>query len=136
MPFWVCYYHIVWTTRNREPLITPQTEPVLFKAVETKSSEFNAPVLAVNGVADHIHIAVCIPPKIAVSDWVGNVKGASSHAVNTAFSNLPTQFRWQGSYGVLSFGVKNLDMVRDYILHQKQHHANNSLYDYLERADD
>jgi REP element-mobilizing transposase RayT len=136
MPFWVCYYHIVWATRNRELLIAASIEPVLFESIRSKSAELGCPILSVNGMSDHIHIAVSIPPKVAVAEWVGNVKGASSYTVNTMFPNAPTHFRWQSGYGVLTFGVKHLVMVQEYIANQKTHHANNTLLTYLERADD
>lgn len=64
------FYHIVWATKNREPLITPAIEAVIFPIVRDKSTELECHLFAINGVADHVHIAVNIPPKLAVSEWV------------------------------------------------------------------
>lgn len=136
MPFWKCYYHVIWTTKYREPLITAAMETVLFEAVKMKSAELNCPILAVNAVADHLHVAVCIAPNVSVSKWVGQVKGATSHAVNLAFSDLKQPFRWQDGYGVLTFGAKNLPFVTGYIERQKAHHASGKLEPYLEQIDD
>ena len=55
MPFWKCYYHIIWATRNREPVITRSNEALLFDAIRAKSAEFHSAILAVNGVPDHVH---------------------------------------------------------------------------------
>jgi len=136
MSFWRCYYHIVWTTKNREPLITAASEPILFEAVCSKCAELRCEIQAVNAVSDHIHIAVCIPPKVAVADWAKHVKGMSSFAVNSMFPNASSHFRWQSGYGVLTFGTKNLAFVIQYIERQKEHHANGTLEPYLEQTED
>lgn len=128
MPYWKCYYHIVWATKHREPIITSAYEQIIFAAIQDKCAEFESPLLAVNAVADHIHVAVCIPPSVAVSKWVGS-------AVNTSFE-LPTRFHWQGSYGVMSFGEKVLPQVKSYIENQKQHHAAGTVNQHLEQIGD
>jgi putative transposase len=135
MPFWKCYYHAVWTTFHREPAITPQIEPVIIDTVKRKSSMLNCPILAISTVTDHIHIAVSITPGIAAAEWVRNVKGLSTREVNSLFPDLPSHFRWQKSYGLLTCGEKNLPFVVSYIERQKEHHANNTLEPYLERID-
>jgi putative transposase len=136
MSFWRCYYHLVWTTKNREPLITASVESILFPLIRAKGLEVGGEVLAVNGVADHVHVAATIPPKMAVARWMKIVKGASSYEINSRFPNTPAPFRWQQGYGVLTFGLKNLDMVLAYITHQKDHHANGQLQRYLEHVGD
>src|SRR5690349_11285144 len=118
MPFWKCYYHVIWATKNREALITPTVETVLFETIRSKSEELRSPVLAINGTADHVHVAVCIRPALAVGDWVGQIKGASSRAINLAFDTLEAKFRWQEDYGVLTFGEKNSSFVVSYIKKQ------------------
>jgi putative transposase len=133
MPFWKCYYHVIWATQNREPIITRSIEAILFDAIQAKSAELRSAILAVNGVDDHVHVAVNIPPSVAVSAWVGGVKGASSFAMNSGAGENAARFRWQESYGVLTFGARNLDMVLDYIARQKDHHANGTLERYLEQ---
>lgn len=136
MPFWKCYYHIIWATKNRQSVITPVIEPILFEAIRQKSDELLSPVLAINGIADHIHIAVSIRPSLSVADWVGQVKGTSSHAINTTFGELETKFRWQEDYGVVTFGAKNLPLVVQYIKHQKEHHQTGNLQPYLETTEE
>ena len=81
----MCFYHIVWATKYRQLCILPVYEPVIFAAIETKSKEMGCKLLAINAARDHIHSAVSIPPSIAVAKWVGNVKGAASHVINTSF---------------------------------------------------
>ena len=69
MTFWPCFYHIVWSVKSREKLITPQAEKIIFESIQEKSHELECPVLAINGTEDHIHIAVNVPPKVAVAGW-------------------------------------------------------------------
>ena len=133
MSFWVCNYHVVWATKGREPMITPSIEGVIFESIRQKSIELKASILAVNGVEDHVHVAVQIPPKVSVSQWVRHVKGFSTREVNTMYPDLPISFRWQTGFGVLTFGSKQTPFVVGYIERQKAHHANNTIEPYLER---
>ena len=136
MPFWRCYYHIIWATKNRSLWITPQIEPVIFATIREKANELGTEILAMNTVPDHIHVAVSIPPKLAVAEWVKQMKGTSTRDVNAKFPDLETSFGWQQSYGVLTFGAKNSKFVVEYVERQKEHHANQTLQPYLEQIDD
>ena len=62
-----------------------------------------------------------IPPTLLISDWVGKLKGASSHYVNHRLLNRKV-IDWQAGYGVVSFGTKDLEWVTRYIRNQKEHH--------------
>jgi putative transposase len=88
-------------------------------------------VHAVNGVADHVHLAVTIPPTLHLSEWLGRLKGASAHYVNEQLTNQKT-FGWQAGYGVVSFGTKDLPWVVGYVERQKEHHAAGKIHDRLE----
>jgi putative transposase len=132
MPFAVCYYHLVWSTEGRAPLINPDVEQCIFETIARKSAALKSDILAMNSVEDHLHIAASISLSIAVADWVKQVKGLSAFEVNQRCPNLNSHFRWQKSYGILTFGAKNLPFVVDYIQRQKEHHSNNQLVSYLE----
>ncbi len=85
MPRWICYYHLVWSTRNREPLLIPPIELVVYAVIERESAKMDSPVLAIGGIEDHVHVAVMIRPRIAVATWVRQIKGVSAHEVNRQF---------------------------------------------------
>lgn len=136
MPFWRCYYHLIWATKNRAAWITPKVEATLLDVWSDKSQVLESPILAMNTVANHVHIAATIPPKIAIAEWVKQMKGVATRDINAAFPNLETAFSWQGSYGVVTFGSKNLDFVVAYIQRQKEHHSKNTLVHYLEQIDE
>jgi REP element-mobilizing transposase RayT len=120
MPYWRLYYHFVWTTKNRLPLIVPDVEEELFGYLIGKAHVLKSIVHAVGGLEDHVHLAVSVPPSIALSDFVARLKGSSSHRLNEI---LEDAFAWQVGYGVVSFGEKQLPWVVGYVNGQKQHHA-------------
>ena len=55
MPYWQLFYHIVWTTKNREPLLAPTIESIVHEFLRSKATELGATVFALNGTADHVH---------------------------------------------------------------------------------
>ena len=132
MSYWKLFYHVVWATKDRLPLIRPEMEPALFDVMAAKGIKLGGTVFAVGGVENHVHLAVAIPPSIAVTEFVGQLKGSSSHFVNKV---LGAEFKWQNEFGVLSFGLRNLEQVTRYIENQRQHHAENTCIRGLERIE-
>lgn len=107
----------------------------MFNAIREKSNALGATIYEINGVVDHIHTAVSIPPRLAVADWVRQVKGFSTRQVNAFGPDAADRFAWQAGYSVLTFGKKALPFVCAYIVKQKEHHAHNTLDPYLERIE-
>src|SRR5215207_7767268 len=102
MSYWRLFYHLVWSTKNREPLLTATLEPLGHEFIRIKAIELNGLVFALNGTENHVHMVVSIPPSVSVMDFIGQVKGASSYKINrTGYNQLG--FAWQGEYGVFSF---------------------------------
>jgi putative transposase len=126
MPYYKLYYHIVWGTKNRQGIILPDFESGLYRVMAAKVLEMDGIVYAIGGVEDHVHLAVTIPPKHALSKVIGEIKGNSSHAVNYMIKP-GLNFSWQEEYGVFSFGERNLSAIVRYIQNQKQHHAENTI---------
>lgn len=135
MPYWKLYYHFIWGTKDRLPLIDAALEPDLYCAVAAKAKDMGGFVHAIGGTQEHVHLAVSVPPKIALAKFIGEVKGNSSHFINYMIQP-GFEFHWQSEYGVLSFGEKNLPVVVRYIQNQKQHHAEGSLIAAMERLDE
>jgi putative transposase len=129
MAYWRLFYHFVWSTKLRRPLIVEAIEAPLHNVIAAKAKEVSGMVHAVGGVEDHVHLVVSVPPALSLADFISRVKGNSSHFVNHA---LNTPFAWQAEYGVLSFGGKQLDFVVKYVKNQRQHHRDNTLLPALE----
>jgi putative transposase len=113
MPYWRLFYHFVWGTKNGEPFIELGWEDSLHNVIAAKVVDLEAMVYAVGGVDNHVHLVVSVPPKVALSTFVGQVKGHSSHWVNHELRSHE-HFAWQAEYGVVSFGGMQLDMVVRY----------------------
>ncbi|MEA3463866.1 MAG: IS200/IS605 family transposase [Patescibacteria group bacterium] len=104
------YYHIVWGTKKRLPLITPAVEELIKKYIPKKVIEYSGRQLALNMVEDHIHLLASIPPKISIADFVHKIKGSSSYYINTTQGEK--SFYWQAGYGVLSLSEKGIPFVK------------------------
>jgi REP element-mobilizing transposase RayT len=131
MPFYRLYYHIIWATRGREPLITREIEREVVEAVKAKIIAIGGKAYAVNSAIDHVHVGATIPPNIALSDFVGQVKGASSYHINHLPGNQH-KIAWQRGFGVVSFRRTEMEIVVNYILNQKAHHSQGTIFRTLE----
>jgi putative transposase len=87
----------------------------------------------IGGTETHVHVAVTVPPTLTISEFIGQLKGASSHEVNEKFAPRGKVLQWQAGYGVVSFGTRDLEWVKQYIRNQRAHHASGKIVDRLER---
>lgn len=135
MPFWRCFYHVIWATKNRSDWITSVIETVLLQNCRKKCTELGCNVMELGCVTDHIHIALTIPPSLSVAETVKQIKGYTSYGINQAFQP-EEKFLWQTGYGVLTFGKRAIPVVTEYIQNQKQHHATGKILSYFEETTD
>lgn len=127
MPFWRLFYHLIWTTKYREPVIDASLEMRLFPYLGQKAGELGCQFFAVNGWVDHIHMVVTIPPKHSVAEVVKRLKGASSHEFK--------ELIWQRGYGALSVGERHLAIAIAYVEKQKEHHQKSTTNSWLEKME-
>lgn len=132
MPYWRLFYHFTWATKHRAPSIAPAWKADLYRVIVAKAEALGAIVYAVGGIEDHVHLVASAPPKLALSTFVGQIKGNSAHFVNHVVEP-ETHFNWQQSYGVVSFGERRLDMVIQYVKRQREHHQAPTAISFLER---
>ena len=133
MTYWRLFYHMTWSTKNREPLILPRFSDSLQNSIAAKAAALGAYVYAVGGVEDHVHLVASVPPRIALTEFIRQVKGNSSHFANNDL-NLPRPFRWQSEYGILSFDGKLLDRVVEYVRNQQRHHLDHTTIPVFEKV--
>jgi putative transposase len=133
MPYWKLFYHVVWATRYREGVIQPAVEPAIHNLLRTKAVGLGGTVFALNGMEDHVHLVVSVPPKLALADFIGKVKGAASARFNKS-GLLDRPLYWQEEYGILSFDQKRLPRYIAYVENQKAHHSRAELIPVLERT--
>lgn len=96
--------HFVWRTKDSVPILKDHIENQCWHYITHRAIETGGVfVHQIGGMPDHIHLAVSVPPTLVVSEWVGRLKGASSHYINHEISNQKI-LDWQTGYGVVSFG--------------------------------
>jgi putative transposase len=115
------YGHIVFSTRNREPLITPEIEHRLYEYLGGIVRGANASLIEINGMPDHVHVLIRESKSVADQVFIGQLKGDSSRWINETMS-LPGRFSWQDGYGWFSVGPADLDKAAAYVQGQKEHH--------------
>ena len=134
MALWRLYYHLVWATKERQPLINSDREDELYRYIIAKADALSCIVHGIGGVEDHIHLVVSIPPTLAIADFVKQIKGSSAHHLNKVLSASLNKFGWQEGYGVFSLGGKQLEQAVNYVKNQKAHHLNGTAIASLEQA--
>ena len=135
MTYWRLHYHIIWSTMNRQPILTSNLEKIFYGVIYGKASELGLKIHAAGNVEDHTHIVLSIPPKVSVADCVRHLKGASAYAINH-MDGSDGQFKWQAGYGALTFGVRSLETVMEYAARQKEHHKAGTTIGIYERMDE
>ena len=116
------WMHYVWTPKDRVPIISKTLIPRLIEHYKTKYPKGgDIYVDTANGVADHFHLLVGQTPVMSASKVANQVKGESSHWINSN-DFIPDKFAWQEGFCVFSVSHSQVQTVRDYILDQKEHH--------------
>lgn len=126
--------HITWHVKHNEPALHGQVEKEVHRYVYARAiEEPQVFVHEIGGTDDHIHLVATIPPTVLISEWIGRLKGASSHFMNHAGNGKVLE--WQQGYGVVSFATRHLQWVVDYVRDQRKHHAENKTIEELEKTE-
>ena len=132
MAYWRLFYHFVWTTKNREPLITPDIETNIYRFLHAEAKRLYVPLFIIGGTMDHVHVLAAVRPALSPAVFVKQLKGSSSRFVSLEFKR---PFVWQKGYGVLSVSERDVPQVILYVENQKQHHSEGSLVEAWENTD-
>jgi putative transposase len=124
------YLHVVFSTKNRESVLADEWRDDLFHVLGGTANNLGCQSLIVGGVADHVHMLFQLARTISIADAMGKIKSTSSLWVNQTHAT-PTEFHWQAGYAAFSVGQSNVEVVREYIRRQPQHHAEQSFQDEL-----
>jgi REP element-mobilizing transposase RayT len=117
------HYHVIFSTKNREPWIVTDIEQRLWRFIGGIARGHHMTALQVGGVDDHIHVLVSAPPTLAPSQIAQMLKGVSSKWIHEEFPLL-NNFSWQDGYGAFTVSQSNIPEVAHYIQNQRAHHRN------------
>ena len=113
--------HVIFSTRERAPLIADAIREELHGYLAGIVRELRATPIMIGGVADHVHMLFRSPADLAIADCVRVVKTNSSRWVKKKWPER-WNFGWQGGYGAFSVSESNRARVIRYIKRQHEHH--------------
>ena len=113
--------HIVFSTKHRQSLITPEIDARLYDYFGGILRKEGCSLLAAGGMPDHVHLLVSLNKQLSVSDALRILKANSSKWIHETFP-MRKSFAWQSGYGAFSVSHSGLDNVKRYIAHQAEHH--------------
>lgn len=121
-------YHIIFSTKDRRPLITDEHEARLYDYIGGTLRNLGGISLELNGTEDHIHLLAKLRPDVAVADVLRDLKANASGWMHDVFPTMKA-FSWQRGYGAFTVSHSNVERARRYIADQKLHHEKTSFRD-------
>ena len=114
------HYHLVFTTKNREPLIAPAWRARLHEYLGGTISGLGGFPQGVGGTADHVHLLVGLKATHCLADVLRELKKAASQWVHNEIGLLA--FAWQEGYAAFTVSATAREPVQSYVAHQEEHH--------------
>jgi len=119
--------HLIFSTKERRTLLDDSWRPNLHQYITGILRSYKAPLLRVNSVSDHIHIAFQLPRTQNISHLVKEIKVGSSIWIKQKQNQQ--LFQWQQGYGAFSVSPNHVDGLIKYIDNQEVHHQKISFQD-------
>jgi putative transposase len=120
---WDCTYHIVFIPKCRKKELYGKVRKFLGSVFHELAGQRRSKIVEGHMVQDHVHMMIQIPPKYAIAEVVGYIKGKSAIAVARQFGGRKRNFNgeklWARGYAVSTVGFKK-EQVQKYVKNQKQ----------------
>ncbi len=113
--------HLVFSTKNRRPLITDSIRDELHAYMVGILRNLNSPSIRINSIENHIHIVFLLSKKHALEHIIEELKKSSSKWIKTKGADF-LDFYWQFGYAAFSVGQKGVDNIISYVENQQNHH--------------
>jgi putative transposase len=115
------HLHLIFAVQNRKSLINDSWKDRLYQYITAIVQTNKHKMIIINGMPDHIHIAIGMRPTQSLSDLMQDIKGSSSTWINE--NKLASgKFQWQEGYGAFSYNKSLLPKLINYIKNQEEHH--------------
>ena len=121
MPFINVWIHYVWSTKERQPFLSPSIRVRVFAHIRENAFAKGIHLDFINGGMDHAHALVSLGADQTIAKIAHLLKGESSHWINTE-GLVPAEFSWQSEYFAASVDPAGVNQVRNYIRNQEEHH--------------
>jgi REP element-mobilizing transposase RayT len=126
------FYHITFGTKHRKPTIDESHCDELYKYISGIIKNKNCKLYRINGVEDHIHIFSDLHPIVSLSDYIKDIKVASSIWMKES-GKFPKFEGWQDGYGAFTYSIREKNMIINYIKNQKEHHREETFFEEYKR---
>ena len=125
------HYHIVFGTKNHEPMIQPIWRGKLHAYLGGIVRTADGIAESIGGVSGHVHLLVGLRATHRLADVLRELKAVSSRWVHDEIGMR--SFAWQEGYGAFAVSASQREPVRHYIEQQAEHHRTHAFRDeYLE----
>jgi putative transposase len=131
MSFVKIWIHLVFATKNRQPLLASKFRVELHNHIKENCKEKGIFLQAINGYSDHIHCLISLGKDQNISKIAQLIKGESSFWINKEDLTNGT-FSWQDDYFAVSISESQVGAVINYINNQEKHHAKKSFNDEVD----
>jgi len=121
-------YHIVFSVKDRRPLITDEYQPRLYDYIGGIIRGQGGISLGVGGMKDHVHVLAKLRPDKALSDVLRDLKANASGWLHEIFPEMK-DFVWQNGYGAFTVSASQVEKVQSYIARQEEHHQRHTFKD-------
>jgi putative transposase len=125
MPYLKIWVHLIWSTKNRAPVLDKEMRPKLFSHIRDNARAKGIYLDFINGYVDHVHTLISLGADQSIAKVAQLLKGESSHWANQE-QLLTKKLEWQDEYIAISVSESMVDTVRDYIKNQEEHHRKKS----------
>ncbi|MEX2336868.1 MAG: IS200/IS605 family transposase [Fulvivirga sp.] len=125
------WLHVVWTTKNRKPLLQKSIRQSVFDHIKENALMKDIYLDFINGHFDHVHCLISLKADQAISKVVQLIKGEASFWINQQ-KLVENKFGWQDEYFVVSVSESHVNRVRNYIKNQEEHHRNKTFQEEYE----
>lgn len=120
-------YHIIFSTKYRKPTLTDAVRGETYKYIAGVIANKDSQLIEIGGIDDHVHIVTSCSPRLALADFIRDIKANSSKWVSQNFQQK--DFQWQTGYGAFTVSSSQKEKVRKYVRSQAEHHQKYSFED-------
>lgn len=113
--------HLIFSTKERRSFLDDSVRESLHAYIAGIFKDQESPCLAINSVADHVHVLFCLSKNAALAQVIMQVKKGASRWMKTQGPRY-LDFGWQNGYGAFSVSQSSVADVRHYIASQAEHH--------------
>ena len=129
---WVrVWIHIVFTTKNRKPLLTKNIRQDVFSHIKENAEKKLIKLSEINGYLDHVHCLIALNKDLSISKTLQLIKGESSHWINKR-KLTREKFSWQDDYWAVGVSESHYEQVKSYIQSQEEHHRKKTFQEEID----